>query len=102
MSTTMCKSPARRLAIDDNVNANNKSPAWMLAATKVQQGCWHQQKSSADAGNNDTPALIRAWSEDQHGSWPSTTKSMWKSRSNLVIDANVDEEESSTEAGRRL
>jgi hypothetical protein len=35
-------SPARRLATDDNVDANNKSPARRLATIKVQCGCWQQ------------------------------------------------------------
>ena len=35
-------SPAQRLAADDDVDANNKSPAQMLATIKVQRGCWQQ------------------------------------------------------------
>ena len=35
-------SPAQRLAVDDDVDANNKSPAQMLATIKVQRGCWQQ------------------------------------------------------------
>ena len=35
-------SPARMLAVDDDVDANNKSPARMLATIKFQRGRWHQ------------------------------------------------------------
>ena len=35
-------SPGQRLAVNDDVDANNKSPERMLATIKVQRGCWQQ------------------------------------------------------------
>ena len=49
-------SPARMLAVDNDVDANNKSPARLLAITKVQRGCWQRHKSSPDAGTGKSPA----------------------------------------------
>ena len=75
MTSTLKKSPARTLAVNVEVDANNESSAWMLATIKVQRGCWQQRRINSEA-DEESPGV------------------------SLAINANVDDEKSGREADR--